>query len=97
MDVLEILKEKFTSGNDIPVSRATITREEYEALCLILINYKPHNYAPYTPIQKVEVDPCPNCRIGCVCRTTACGRLSLPKEHPFRTTNTSVLFNCVKG
>lgn len=26
------LKLKFTSGNDIPVERATITREEWEAI-----------------------------------------------------------------
>jgi len=32
MWVLDNLKEKFTSGNDIEVERATITRWEYEAL-----------------------------------------------------------------
>lgn len=29
---LQILEEKFTSGNDIEVERTTITREEFEAL-----------------------------------------------------------------
>ena len=29
---IKLLEEKFTSGNDIPVDRAAITREEFEAL-----------------------------------------------------------------
>lgn len=32
MDILTILKQKFTSGNDVPVTRSSITREEYEAI-----------------------------------------------------------------
>lgn len=32
VNVMEGLKEKFTSGNDVPVTRAVITREEYEDL-----------------------------------------------------------------
>lgn len=31
-EALESLKLKFTSGNEIEVERATITREEYEAI-----------------------------------------------------------------
>lgn len=31
-NIMEVLKQKFTSSNDIPVSRAAITREEYEQL-----------------------------------------------------------------
>jgi hypothetical protein len=27
---LKLIKEKFTSGNDIPVERITITRKEYD-------------------------------------------------------------------
>jgi hypothetical protein len=32
-----------------------------------------------------EIDPCPGCRKGGVCRTPECGRLKLPREHPYRT------------
>ena len=31
-EALESLALKFTSGNDVPVSRAPITREEYDAI-----------------------------------------------------------------
>ena len=31
-EVMESLKDKFTSGNSIAVSQSTITREEYEAI-----------------------------------------------------------------
>ena len=31
-EALEALDLKFSSGNEIPVERATITREEYEAV-----------------------------------------------------------------
>ena len=31
-EAIERLKLKFTSANDIPVSRAVITREEFEAI-----------------------------------------------------------------
>jgi len=31
-EAYETLESKFTSGNDIPVERATITREEWEAI-----------------------------------------------------------------
>lgn len=32
-----------------------------------------------------EIDPCPSCTKGSVCRTPACGRLKLGTNHPFRT------------
>jgi hypothetical protein len=32
-----------------------------------------------------EIDPCPGCRKGGVCKTPECGRLKLPREHPYRT------------
>lgn len=31
-EALESLARKFTSGNSVPVTRAPITREEYEAI-----------------------------------------------------------------
>ena len=31
-----------------------------------------------------EVDPCPGCFKGGVCRTFKCGRLKLPTDHPLR-------------
>lgn len=31
-EALEALRLKFTSSNDVPVERATITREEFEAI-----------------------------------------------------------------
>lgn len=31
-NIMELLEKKFNSGNDIPVTRAAITREEYEML-----------------------------------------------------------------
>jgi hypothetical protein len=31
-------------------------------------------------------DPCPGCTPGHVCRTSACGRLQLPQNHPLRNT-----------
>lgn len=34
------LKEKFTSGNIIPVDRSTITREEYEAILSSMMEIK---------------------------------------------------------
>ena len=36
MNILKVLEKKFTSGNDVPVTRATITREEYEAILEII-------------------------------------------------------------
>jgi hypothetical protein len=32
-------------------------------------------------------DPCPGCLKGGVCRTPNCGRLKLPKNHPYRIGN----------
>jgi hypothetical protein len=32
-------------------------------------------------------DPCPGCRKGVVCRSPKCGRLALPKNHPYRVGN----------
>ena len=37
---MEVLKEKFTSGNDVPVTRAVITREEYEDLTCFIHSIK---------------------------------------------------------
>jgi hypothetical protein len=34
-----------------------------------------------------EVDPCPGCEKGYVCRKQTCGRLALPQNHPYRTTH----------
>ena len=48
---LEHLKQKFTSGNDIPVTRAVILREEYEALIEIL-----HPVMAPTPEQREKVE-----------------------------------------
>lgn len=31
-----------------------------------------------------DVDPCPGCKKGAVCRTPNCGRLKLPPDHPLR-------------
>jgi len=31
-EAIKILKQKFTSGNDVPVTRATILREEFEPI-----------------------------------------------------------------
>lgn len=39
-DVLEVLKQKFTSGNQHPVERATITREEYNQLLILIAELK---------------------------------------------------------
>ena len=36
---LNSLKLKFESGNEIPVERATITKEEYEAILNLLVDY----------------------------------------------------------
>jgi hypothetical protein len=38
------------------------------------------------PPQDEERDPCPGCQVGAVCRTPACGRLKLPLDHPYRST-----------
>lgn len=38
-EAMQNLKEKFTSGNDIPVERNTITREEYEIIYEMFSNY----------------------------------------------------------
>lgn len=35
--------------------------------------------------QPAQVDPCPGCLKGCVCRTPKCGRLKLPADHPLRS------------
>ena len=35
--------------------------------------------------QPAQVDPCPGCRKGGVCRTPKCGRLKLPADHPLRS------------
>ena len=48
---LEHLRQKFTSGNDIPVTRAVILREEYEALIEIL-----HPVMAPTPEQREKVE-----------------------------------------
>ena len=36
-EALDSLKLKFTSGNDVEVERATITREEYEAILQFVV------------------------------------------------------------
>lgn len=48
-DIMEVLEKKFTSSNDISVTRAAITREEYEhlvkyvdALKTVIEIYKPN-------------------------------------------------------
>lgn len=35
--------------------------------------------------QPAQVDPCPGCLKGRVCRTPKCGRLKLPADHPLRS------------
>lgn len=32
-----------------------------------------------------DLDPCPQCKAGGVCRTPSCGRLNLPLNHPLRS------------
>jgi hypothetical protein len=47
-EALKSLEEKFTSGNEVSVSRATITREEWEAiqtgLCKCKTKHKKENH-----------------------------------------------------
>lgn len=35
-DIMQVLEQKFKSGNDIPVTRAAITREEYEQIMAVI-------------------------------------------------------------
>jgi len=48
-----------------------------------------HNDKLYIAAPVQESDPCPGCHRGAVCRTPACGRLKLPIDHPYRTTQTA--------
>lgn len=43
-EALKSLKLKFTSGNEIPVERAQITREEFESLLNELDRLQEHKY-----------------------------------------------------
>jgi hypothetical protein len=43
-EALESLKLKFTSGNEIEVERATITREEFNAILKALNGAKDHHH-----------------------------------------------------
>ncbi len=55
-EVIEILEEKFKSGNDVEVSRVTITRQEFDALKYHLdtSEYKYH-------LDTSEYSLCPDC------------------------------------
>ena len=57
-EALDSLKEKFSSGNDIPIERATITREEFEAIMSVFDTIT-------DALGEPETSPMENCNVGC--------------------------------